>query len=523
MTEEISVSDAPNESYPADTSATSTGNADLVRPPKTVRNFLRRFCMRHITPYRTIVAVGLIAAVALCFIVPAHMLEPDDWAYYYAIHNFAEGKLVINTALHTSQVSQAQAQGGQLIQYVNIDTNKWALEKAPGYVVYEIPFELLGIPRWGNALLALGVVITTFLLLRCLRDEKAACIGSLLMLLTPVSLVMLNRSYMDSFAAGAFLVMGGALYIYWVLERGNSRRRVSATLLFLAFLCISWSVVTRYTNVTVAVLFAIHFACLEIRGLIKRTKTDLKFEIPAVILGIGLPLAFLLLYDKAVFGSPLNYGYRYTQGDITFAFQHLWAVNQAGQSVFWNTIKANLQVSPRNLLLGFPLLILAIPGFVIALWAAFRRNKDGWSNLSPNLRWDIMLLLLGWFAGVFLLYLTYEWTATTQIGSSFIVFARFYLPGLFPLVVISALLLAKIPAKLALAITAIAVIAGSGIYLQSLHTELGSPGGGRPDGLPNGANGPPSGNRPTGLPPGLQAPTRPPTADAPPGTVPPRS
>jgi hypothetical protein len=489
----------------------------FVKRLKSISN--KRFWMRQITIYRIIAAVGLIIAAALALVIPAHMTEPDDWAYYYAIHNFAEGKLVVSDELHITQVKEALSQGGQLIQYVNIGTGKWALEKAPGYVVYEIPFELLGIPRWGNVLLTLGVVLVTFLFLQRLLDEKAACIGSLLMLFTPVSLIMLNRSYMDSFAAGAFLVMGGAMYLYWVLEKGNFGRRKSFLLLFLAFLLIAWSVVTRYTNVVVAVIFAIHFAFLEIKALHKRVKTDFLFEIPAMLFGIGIPLAFLLFYDKAVFGSPLNYGYRYTQGDITFAFQHIGAITQSGQSVFWNIIKTNIQNAPRNLLLGFPLLIIAIPGFFIALWGAFRRNRERWSNLSPDLRWDILLLILGWFAGVFLLYITYEWTA--QIGNRpFIVFARFYLPGLFPLVVVSALLLSKFRATLSLAIIAVILAVSSFLYFQSLNSEPGHPAGGPPNRPPNGPYQPPNGNRPPGLPPGLRSGSGPTTRSLPTSTTP---
>ena len=495
-------------------------------PPKGIKNSLLGFWNKHAIPWRIIAAAGLIIAVALCLSAPAHMFEPDDWAYYYAIHNFAQGKLVVNDTVHSAQVSQTEALGGQLFQYVSIGGGKWALEKAPGYPVYEIPFELLGIPRWGNVVLALGVTLATFILLKRLRDEKAACIGSLLMLFTPVSLVMLNRSYMDGFAAGAFLVIGGALYIYWVLERERSSRFASAAMLFLAFLFIAWSVVTRYTDVTVAIVFALHFAILEIQAFLKRQGNEGLTEIAVAVLGIAIPLAFLLIYDKSVFGSPFNYGYQYTQGDISFAFQHIGSSTQASQSVFWNIIRTNLKIAPHSLFTGFPLLIIAIPGFAVAIWAALRRHRDAWYNLSAGLTWDILLILLGWFAGVFLLYITYEWTANMQMDTRpFIVMARFYLPGLFPLAVVSALLLSKIPTKLALGVTAIAVFAGSVIFLQSLHNQQGAPRGGTGGSL-NGPNGQPGVNRPTGLPSGLPTgipSTRPPPTGAPPVTAPPRT
>jgi hypothetical protein len=154
---------------------------------------------RHLTVYRMVVVMGFIIAMALAIAVPTKMSDPDDWAYYYAARNFAQGHLTVDTQTHQQQVSDARQQGGQLIQYYNIGDNKWAFEKAPGYVLYLVPFEWLGIPRYGNVLLALGMIFVTFLLLKRLRDEKAAMIGSLLMLFTPLSLVMLNRSYMDTF------------------------------------------------------------------------------------------------------------------------------------------------------------------------------------------------------------------------------------------------------------------------------------------------------------------------------------
>ncbi len=489
--------------------------------PNGVRISVWGFLKRHTNRWRILAAAGLIIATALCLWTPARLFEPDDWAYYYAVRNFAEGNLVVSDAVHIAQTREAQADGGQLGQYVSIGGGKWALEKAPGFPIYEVPFQLLGIPRWGNVVLALGMTLATFILLKRLRDEKAACIGSLLMIFTPVSLVMLNRSYMDSFAAGAFLVMGGALYVYWLLERKHRGPLAGGLMVFFAFLLIAWSVVTRYTNVTVAIVFALHFAGVEIHSFFKKRGKISLFEIAAGAMGAAIPLAFLLIYDKIVFGSPFDYGYQYTKGDISFAFQHIGSSTQTGGSVFWNIILTNLKVAPHTLFTGFPLLVIALPALAIAIWAAFRRRKGAWYNLSEVLRWDILLIIIGWFAAVFLLYITYEWTANQQMGSRpFIVMARFYLPGLFPLVVLSALLISKIPIKFALGMVAVTVIAGSAIYLQSLQSQLEGPGGVKAGGLPTNPNGQPGINKPTGLPGGLPQgnQTRPPPTGKPPAT-----
>jgi hypothetical protein len=151
--------------------------------------------------YRIAVALGFLIAMGMTLAIPVRMTDPDDWAYYFGVQNFSQGHLVVDDQTHSRQERQARQQGGQLVQYWNIGDNRWAFEKAPGYVFYLVPFELFGIPRGSNVVLALGTVIVIFMLLKRLRDEKTAMIGALLMLFTPVGLLMLNRSYMDTYAS----------------------------------------------------------------------------------------------------------------------------------------------------------------------------------------------------------------------------------------------------------------------------------------------------------------------------------
>jgi len=418
--------------------------------------------------------------MVIVLIYPVKMIGASPWSFYYGVQNFADGKLVIDDQLHTAQVKDAKQNGGSLQQYVDIGDNQWALEKAPGYVFYLVPFEWAGIPRWGNIVLALGMTIVTYILLKRIRDEKTACIGSLLMLFTPVSLIMLNLTYMDTFASLAFLVMGGGLYFYYHLERKRLRPVMGGILLFSAFLLISWSVVTRYTNFPVAAIFALHYVITRLISRRRGENLKLIAEIPAVILGIGLPLAALLWYDYLVFGSPLDYGYNYTRFPIDFAYQYLGQVDKNGQSIPLQIILDNLKSAPTALLWGFPLLVIGIPGICIVLWQKLmvwrkRGNPVGlWGSLNAELPWDILLVLIGWFISVFALYLMYEFTAE-YLGenSSLIRFARFYLPGLFPVAVVCALVLARIPYKLYLPVLVAAVIVGSYFYYD--YIDGGSP------------------------------------------------
>jgi hypothetical protein len=441
---------------------------------------------RFFNVYRIVVAIGFLIATVLCLVIPAHNNEPDDWAYYYAARNFSQGKLTIDDFTHFQQEMDAGRQGGMLIQYYRIGFNKWVLEKPPGYVFFLVPFELMGIPRWGNVLLALGMTIVTYILLKRLKDEKTACIASLLMLFTPASLIMFNRSYADAFAANAFLVMGGGLYIYHYLEKEKLRPWSGAALLFLAFLFLGWSVVTRYTDLPIAVIFALHFVITRIASLGKREGTRLRLEIPSVALGIGVPLACLLWYDVAVFGSPFDNGYNYTLYPVRFAYDYIGQTDAAGQSMFFKIILGNLKNVPWPLFLGYPLLLIGVPGVIIIYYiktrALLRRREPTgtWAGLDTEMPWDILLVLTAWFISVFGLYMMYEWTSTTQMSGipsvamkslHFIVFARFYLPGLLPIAVIVALIAARFPVWLWSVIMIAAVVAGSVMYVQSALAE----------------------------------------------------
>ncbi len=424
---------------------------------------------QHLNPYRIIAGIGFIVATVLILTTPLQMPDPDDWAYYNGVHNFSQGQFTIDTNTYFQQAEEIGQQGGWLIQYLHIDHNTWALEKAPGYVFYLVPFEKMGLPRYGNVLLALGMVIVTYILLKRLRDERAAMIGSLLMLFTPISMVMLNRAYMETYSSLAFLVMGAGLYIYYHLERDKLTAVKGGTLLFLAFFFTGWSVVARYTNLPIAIILALHLVVTRFIAWRKRQTIGVKREIIPLVLGIGLPVLAILLYDYFVFGSPLSYSYSFSPYPIKFAFQYLGQVDASGVSIPLQILQYNLEGFARNTFIGFPLLIIGIPGFIAVLYYKFfkRNQPEGkWSSLRSELSWDILLVLIGWFVCVFFLYLTYEWTAGIKEGGGFVIFDRFLLPGLFPVAIICALIIARFPLKVLIPVMAILIIYGALLYAQ---------------------------------------------------------
>ncbi len=418
---------------------------------------------------KIIVAVGFIGAAAMILATPLQLPDPDDWAYNAAVKNFSKGDFTIDTATLYKESYDVGREGGFLIQYLPLDRNAWVLEKAPGVVFYLIPFYKLGIPRFSNVLLALGMVIVTYMLLKRMRDEKTAMIGSLLMLFTPISLVMYNRIYMDTYASLAFLVIGGGLYLYYHLEKDNLGPVKGGILLFLALFFTGWSVITRYTNLPVAVVLALHFIITRFVSWRKGQGSGLKPEIIPLILGVGLPVAAILLYDYYIFGSPLKYGYAITPYPIKFAFQYIGQADANGVSIPLQILQNNTQGMLRNLLIGFPLLITGIPGFIMVLYFKFFRKhqaEGAWSSLRSEMPWGILLVLTGWFISVFLLYLGYEWTAGIKEGGGFVIFDRFLLPGLFPVAVICALIMARFPYKVLIPVLALIAAFGILLYLQ---------------------------------------------------------
>ncbi len=431
--------------------------------------------LRQPKVFRLIAGCVTVAAVILALVEPVRLTEPDDWAYYFAVRNFSQGRLVIDDALHNQQVVEARTHGGELIQYVRIGPNQWALEKAPGAVFYIVPFQILNVSKAASILLLLGAVTVTYVLLRRLRNEITACIGVVLLVATPVTLTMLLRTYMDTIYDSAFLFIGGGFYIYCMIRQSELKSFPRGALMFLAFFCISWSVVARYTNFPVAAVFALHY--LVARGT-AATRHRVRLSLPeltAAVLGVGIPAALLLGYHSVVFGSPFNYGYNYSQLPIKFAYQYLGQTDAQGNSVALNVIAGNLRNMPLPLLIGFPLLAVAVPGIFFILYQKLSANP-GLSKPDPwwEITWDIVLLLLAWVVCVFGLYMLYEWTATPQEQlMPFIIKARFYLPGLLPLVIFTSLLMTRWSGELVTALLVIIVISGFAISLRSSATGLG--------------------------------------------------
>ena len=314
-------------------------------------------------------------------------------------------------------------------------------------------------------------VFVTYLLLKRLRDEKTAMIGSLLTLFTPIALVMLNRIYMDTYAAMSFMAIGGGLYFYYHLERENLGVVKGGVLLFLGVFFTLFAVVTRYTNAPIAIVIGLHYIITRIVDWQRGHGTGLKFEVIPLIFGVVLPVAGILLYDKFIFGSPFKDSYSFSPYPIKFAFQYI-GQSDADGSIPLQILTNNWQGMYRNVLIAFPLLFIGIPGFIYVLVqkiiGSSRPNSitGRWSGIREEMPWDIFLVLAGWFICVFGLYLGYEWTAGLKQGGGMVVFDRFLVPGLFPIVIITALIITRFPVWAMAAALVLLIAFGVMFYLQ---------------------------------------------------------
>jgi hypothetical protein len=229
-------------------------------------------------------------------------------------------------------------------------------------------------------------------------------------------------------------------------------------------------VVTRQSNLLIAVIIALHYAVIRINALRKGDTAWLRHEIPAVVLGVGLPAAVLLLYNYFVFGSPLDYGYKHTMFPVKFAYQYLGQMNAGGQSIPLKIISDNFKTVPLALIKGFPVLVIGVPALITVLYQKFSRQQDHpgpWAGLRAELPWGTLLVLAGWFLSVYMLYMMYEFTAEfLTYGASYFRFSRYYLPGLFPVAIVSSLVVARLKLKYILPIMFIIIVSGIALYLQ---------------------------------------------------------
>ena len=404
----------------------------------------------HAAAFAALAAFAVLCLIVL--IVPARLVEPDDYAYRASIVAITQGHFL---ALSTAQVDRLAAQlpgpgggpvaagpgggpvaggPGGIVQWVQLPGGRWISEKDPGYPFLAAPFQALGIIRLAPLCYgALGCLGLFFGARRWLgRYGGAAAV--VLFCSSGAALLFAWRDYMPTFTDAALIAAGtGALLWAALAAEATAWRRTWAGLA--GFAALEAAVFVRYTDIVVlgcAVVAVV--AAWRLRA------------VPAAALGwwlgsVAVSGAAVAVFDDLVYGGPLRSGYR--PGEITFSLA---------------AVLPNLRYMQAHLIQAMPMLVLGLAAlaWIAARWVRLRGNDD---KRAARARRDLavgLALAASWFS-VWGLYAAYTWTAN-PFGST-LQFARFYVPAIGAISLLGSWLVTRLPRRAWLATATSAAVA----------------------------------------------------------------
>jgi hypothetical protein len=394
-------------------------------------------------------AFGVLCAVALSF--APRFSEPDDYAYRASIMAMTQGHLLtLSSAQFHALAAELPGSGGgwvgpggigpAIAQWVQLPGGRWISEKDPGYPFLAAPFQLAGLirlaPLFYGALGCLGLFIGARRWLGRYGGAVAVC----LFCSCGAALLFAWRDYMPTFTDASLIAAGSGALLWAVLaDEATARRRTWAGLL--AFAALEAAVFVRYTNIVV-------LGCAVVAVL--ATWRLRAARLPGVTVGWWLGSAAvagagIAVFDTAVYGGPLNSGYR--PGEITFSLA---------------AVLPNLRYLPAHLIAAMPMLVL---GLVAVAWIAWRRVRPARTDDARRDFAVALALAAAWFS-VWGLYAAYTWTAHPFISTLQAV--RFYVPATGAISLLGAWLVVNLPRRASPAsVTSAAVIAalfGLGVW-----------------------------------------------------------
>jgi len=399
---------------------------------------------RLLSPVLIPLAVLAVVCAAL-LALPFRMIEPDDDDYFYGMHAFARGKLVMTLAeareLAAIKLPDASRPGARMAPGV-LSPKGFIRERSPGHYALLAGFHWLGLDRLANVVLALGVVAFFYWFVRRHLEEsgETAVLASLLLIVNPTFLTMLYRVYMSDFDYFAWATVSLGLYFV-------ARRTRRLWLCAAAGLSLGLSVFFRNTN-AIAFLVVAGYEAIgaalhwleEARA--RRRPGTVHYHEPfgwaraaLVVACIGVGLIPLLWYSRVTTGQWLGSGYQYRLERESTAYFGLWNPRAvfSPRHLFVGELRGfmsqgyTLSVGLARVLLGYPLALLAPAGLVLM----------GRRRLRPAL---FLALWIGLFWGVYLCYRTVR-------ADSFQFMCRKLSPALAPLAVGAAVALGQMPRK----------------------------------------------------------------------------
>ena len=391
---------------------------------------------------------------------PRRLHMPEPWSYALAARNFARGNWTLTNDELAAARAEVRLQGGRLTQYVEIAPGRWAFRQSPGHPLQMAPFSAIGRPRLVNAALAVLGALVLYPALAVWRGERLAFLGVTLLLWTPISLLALHYTNMDTFGGGIWpLAAGALLLVYERLPVSGDRlpaggARLAGLVLFLAGFAAGWSAAVRITSLplfgvlTGYGLFLVWAKqpgrCLRRsrrRGKRRRRLTlnrDGRKHLAAFGLGLLVSLGILAVYNWLAFGSPLDNGYLYPS---PYEAHNIWSDEPltevpggvstwlAGGTV-WDivvTLFVHMRLWLRPATLAWPLWPLALLGLILL----FRQRKVERST------WFMALWLLAAyapFAGVVFFGVTRALAVPYDQGWGYFVPARYLYTFMLPYV-----------------------------------------------------------------------------------------
>ncbi len=413
---------------------------------------------KHRLRYGTVATAVLF--VFFILLTPFQMNQPrmpDPWAYRFAIQNFAEGKWTVTDAEAAEGRMQARLEGGHLTQYVQLETNHWVLEKMPGYPLLVIPFYKLGVPQLANMMLALTAAAVLFGAFSAWRDEFAGFVGVVLFLFSPLALVAAHYAFMDTFASGALLVIGGALALWYDARAGKGRG--IALLLVAAGFVAAWAVMVRVVSGLLFLLIAFYLVWViyQHHGWPNRKAW---FHLSLFAAGAAVVFGVFIAYNLAVFARPLDMGYRYTPYPVLTSWGLVpfektgtspWFVWQASGVLQVSLLQLRLWFIP--LLLGWPFLGLALAEFGV------RFRHRAWTRpVTLAMLWLVCAFVPYWgYVG-----LMHELRTPYGRGPGFFMPDRYVFPAAFAITLMAGSFLMRLSPRWRLPLLVLYVVAAAG-------------------------------------------------------------
>jgi hypothetical protein len=413
--------------------------------------------------------IGLAALgfAVLCLVVATKapkILEPDDDAYLASIVALSQGHLLLTTAQYHALSRQLGFGGHSIVQWVQLKNGDWISQKNPGYPFAAVAFDLLGIlrltPLFYGALACVGLFVGG----RRWLGRYGGAFAVLLYCTSGAAITFAWRATMPTFTDASLIATGAGLLL-WAMLASDASRSLRTLSGLGAFIALEAATFIRYTDFLELVVAATAVVVLARPARLAWQSLAWWFS------SVALFVVGILVFDAAVYGSPLATGY--TTGQITFSL---------------SALGPNLEHMPIRLLESMP---MVVPALVAIAWIGGRlAARHPAAAVGGARRTDaaVMAVLgLGWLT-IWGLYLAYTWTVN-QFSVDPVHVVRFYLPALGLIALLGAWTVVHIPRGAALA--SMAVVLGLGIVSFSSMAADAAPGGpgGGPGGSPGGATG----------------------------------